>query len=186
MKIRYQCSSVGMLPKKVYSRIHSSMPIPGIDLMIYSGADTRNEEILIGLRKNEPGKGKWCIPGGRIFKGETVERAIHRIADDEANVICKSPILVGNWQYMSNADPFGHGRGTHTFTLVYAIRFVNFIKTKQSNIESQHDRMEWFNIGNPHDWYEHRMESPLRDKLPTWHNEHTRILLAMHRLGMHW
>lgn len=49
-------------------------PLVAIDLIVRS-----EEKVLLGRRTNEPAKGFFFVPGGRIFKGETARTAFQRI-----------------------------------------------------------------------------------------------------------
>lgn len=48
----------------------------------------RNPEgkILIGLRNNPPAKGYWFVPGGRVYKNETLNEAFERILKNEIGI----------------------------------------------------------------------------------------------------
>lgn len=54
----------------------ANAPLVSIDLVV---RDT-NGKVLVGLRTNEPAKGTWFVPGGRIWKDETLDEAFERIA----------------------------------------------------------------------------------------------------------
>jgi len=53
-----------------------------------------NGKILLEKRKNDPGKGKWSIPGGLIELGEGVEKTIIREVAEETGLAVDSPELV--------------------------------------------------------------------------------------------
>ena len=57
------------------------MPIVSVDLVI-----SHDEGVLLGRRTNEPAKGYWFVPGGRVYKGETRREAAHRVAREELGV----------------------------------------------------------------------------------------------------
>ena len=48
--------------------------------------ETREGKILLGYRKNSPAKNTWFVPGGRIRKGETLDRAFARITHEELGI----------------------------------------------------------------------------------------------------
>lgn len=50
---------------ETWKSIVQSMPIPSVDLVVKCP-----DGILLGKRVNEPAKGEWFVPGGRIQKGE--------------------------------------------------------------------------------------------------------------------
>lgn len=57
------------------------VPIPSVDLVVrHSGG------VVLGRRSNEPAKGSWFLPGGRIQKGERIEEVVHRVADEEVGL----------------------------------------------------------------------------------------------------
>ena len=57
----------GLIPGEFYRRILAVMPIVCVDLMVID-ADGR---LLLLRRRDEPAKGHWWFPGGRVHLGET-------------------------------------------------------------------------------------------------------------------
>ena len=47
--------------------------LPSYDLVIEDGAG----HVLVGMRNNEPARGCWFVPGGRVFVGDSVRRALY-------------------------------------------------------------------------------------------------------------
>src|SRR3989344_6399297 len=68
----------GIIGKKLYKDIVSTMPIPCVDLLLVN-----KKTFLLGLRKNKPLKNKWCFPGGRILKGESLIQGVYRKVREE-------------------------------------------------------------------------------------------------------
>ncbi|MEI8572712.1 GDP-mannose mannosyl hydrolase [Methylomonas sp. EFPC1] len=68
-----------MLDKQDFLTVVKNTPLVAIDLIVRSSRD----EILMGLRVNEPAAGYWFVPGGRIYKSETLEAAFRRITATE-------------------------------------------------------------------------------------------------------
>ena len=58
--------------------IVANVPIVSVDLVV-----RREGGVLLGRRTNEPAKGAWFVPGGRVRKGETRREAVHRVASEE-------------------------------------------------------------------------------------------------------
>ena len=56
-------------------------PLIAIDLIIRNA----REEVLLGLRKNEPAKGCYFVPGGMILKNERLAEAFARLAKNETD-----------------------------------------------------------------------------------------------------
>ena len=68
-----------MLPLDDFKAVVRNTPLVAVDLVV------RNTQgkVLIGCRKNSPAQGYWFVPGGRVFKNEPSEEALHRISKDE-------------------------------------------------------------------------------------------------------
>jgi colanic acid biosynthesis protein WcaH len=94
-----------MLTDEEFLSVIDRTPLVSIDLVMrdFQG------RLLLGLRTNEPAKGSWFVPGGRIRKGETLDDAFARITADELGV----PLL------LSGASLFG------AFTHQYETNFIS-------------------------------------------------------------
>ena len=69
------------IPTDEWKTIVANLPIVSVDLVI-----RRDEGVLLGRRTNDPAKGYWFVPGGRVLKGESRRDAVHRIASEEIGV----------------------------------------------------------------------------------------------------
>jgi colanic acid biosynthesis protein WcaH len=56
-------------------------PLIAIDLIIRNARG----EVLLGLRKNEPAKGRYFVPGGMILKNERLADAFARLVKTETD-----------------------------------------------------------------------------------------------------
>jgi ADP-ribose pyrophosphatase YjhB (NUDIX family) len=50
------------------------------------GLIKQDDSVLLVKRENEPGRGKWSIPGGLINLGETMKNAVKREVEEEAGL----------------------------------------------------------------------------------------------------
>ncbi len=67
-----------------YLRILEVLPISCVDLLIvHSG------KVLLLKRDNDPARGQYWFPGGRVRKLETIEAAAIRIAKSETDLACR-------------------------------------------------------------------------------------------------
>lgn len=82
-----------MIDKRTYAKIVNLMPIICVDLCVKHG----NEYLLV-LRKNEPLKMEWWVPGGRLMKGEKIVDAISRKLEQELGLRIVN--LVGSIEFM--------------------------------------------------------------------------------------
>jgi len=67
-------------------RLYPSQPIVGVGAIIICDG-----KILLEKRKNEPGKGKWSIPGGLVELGESVEQTVIREVKEETGLEVEKP-----------------------------------------------------------------------------------------------
>jgi len=51
-----------------------------------AGLIRRGDEILLGMRKKDPNRGLWVLPGGGVEFGETFEETLTREIKEEANI----------------------------------------------------------------------------------------------------
>ena len=58
----------GWIDWELYKQIRASMPLASVDLLtVHEG------RLLLMRRVNEPGRGVWFVPGGRVRYGETLK-----------------------------------------------------------------------------------------------------------------
>src|SRR6266436_8013404 len=67
------------LSRDEFIAIVERAPLISIDLIVRNCSG----QVLLGLRKNEPAKNSWFVPGGRIYKDESIETAFRRISQGE-------------------------------------------------------------------------------------------------------
>lgn len=99
---------VGYLKDKDYRRIVGTMPILCVDVVL---RDSDGMYLLV-KRTNEPLKGQWWVPGGRVYKGESLEQAAIRKAREELSLEISSPKLLGYHEYFLG--------NYHTVSFVFA------------------------------------------------------------------
>ncbi len=98
------------LTDEEYNFIFDRVARLSIDLVI-----TSNEGILLSLRDIEPFKGMWHLPGGMIYKNESVSEAAQRIARAETGLEVKIGSCIGYIEYI-HASQDDHDR--HTVSIV--------------------------------------------------------------------
>lgn len=116
------------------------VPLVSIDLII----ENAKGQILLGMRNNEPAKGFWFVPGGRILKNERIPQALERIAKDELGLkieYCDFE-FVGVFEHLYPTNfAQKEGFGTHYIVLAHKMKILN-----NSDIiaDSQHKELVWF------------------------------------------
>ena len=130
-----------MLDSEAFKTLVKNAPLVSIDLcLIYQN------KLLLGKRNNEPLKGEWFTPGGRIHKNETWAQALTRIVKSELNIAhvdVGAYSLMGIWDHFYNNSAVDSDITTHYVNLPHYIEF----KSKPNVVsDDQHCQFNWFDI----------------------------------------
>lgn len=128
-----------LLDDRALAQIIRNTPLVSIDLIV------RNAEgkILVGLRENEPAKGTYFVPGGRIRKDETIADALARIAKAEIglNAAIGDARFRGVFEHPYSTNRYGEeGYGTHYVVLAYDL---NASEATLKLPTAQHSAFRW-------------------------------------------
>ena len=130
-----------MLDAKTFRTVIENTPLVSIDLCLIC-----NGQILLGKRRNEPLKGIWFTPGGRIHKNETWQDALLRIAEAELGLGCiavEDFSLMGMWDHFYDNSALDQNTSTHYVNLPH---YVEFKSRPQITLDDQHAEFEWFDL----------------------------------------
>ena len=75
--------------------------------------------VLIAKRKNEPAKGEWFWPGGRLRKGEPLEHGVRRVAREELGIEIDIEGRLGVYSHFWDTSAVAGGPSQHTVNVVY-------------------------------------------------------------------
>jgi len=122
-----------------FERVIRLTPLVSIDLII---SDPEGQ-VLLGLRTNEPAKGVYFVPGGRIGKMETLDSAFLRILEGETG--CKAQRsdaeFLGVYEHIYNTNVFGDSAyGTHYVVLGYRLQLQ---ERPRAILDDQHSAWKW-------------------------------------------
>lgn len=131
------------------------MPIPCVDIII----GDMDDNILLLKRVNEPVKGKWWFPGGRILFNEKRAEAVARIALKECNIEASPKIEIGTFDLIL---PISYNSSiSHAITTLYYLEVGSF-----HSLEIQLDNQsEEFQIKPIHEWLEYKLHEFVRNGL---------------------
>ncbi len=102
------------IKEEIYSEIVKSIPIVCVDAII-----KKDNQFLVIQRKENPLKGEWWVPGGRVHLGEELVVALMRKVSEELSINIKSSYkLVGIYEDFFNSSSFGEHL-YHTISFVY-------------------------------------------------------------------
>ena len=130
-----------MLDLQTFNVIIENAPLVSIDLCLVC-----NGKILLGNRCNEPLKGQWFTPGGRIFKNESWQTALKRIALTELglpSVKWAHFELMGIWDHFYPNSICNEKRTTHYVNLPHFIELASIPKIR---LDNQHSELRWFDL----------------------------------------
>ncbi len=129
-----------------FIEVVKNTPLISIDLIIRNDLN----QILLGLRTNEPAKSFWFVPGGRILKNEPIAEAFERIAGEELgiSVAYRNSVFLGVFEHFYKEN-FAQkkGFGTHYVVLAHEIKLTD---TKFKPLEDQHSQYKWLDKNSLH------------------------------------
>lgn len=129
--------SKGFIPTSLYKKIHAAVPIACVDLLIHDG----KKHILLLKRKNNPEKGRWWLPGGRILKGESFTAAASRKLKQETGLSAKIGKQLGGFEYIRKKGYFP-GVSIHMIAIIFLVK-IN--PDSRLHFDSQNSEAKWFN-----------------------------------------
>lgn len=130
-----------MLDSQTFKTIIENTPLVSIDLCLIC-----EDKILLGKRNNEPLKGVWFTPGGRIYKNEIWQDALLRIAEAElglCNIAVDDFVLMGVWDHLYSNSALDQKISTHYVNLPH---YIEFISEPQITLNYQHDEFKWLDL----------------------------------------
>ena len=126
-----------MLDDQTFETVISSTPLISIDLLV-----KKDNKILLGKRINKPAQGYLFSIGGRVYKNETIDSAMMRIAKDELNFSLKlTPSFIGVFEHFYD-DSIYQDVSTHYINLAYEIEIEETLNLPNE----QHNEYQWLTI----------------------------------------
>ncbi len=116
-------------------RLYPDQPVVGVGAVIL-----KDGCLLLEKRKNQPGRGKWTVPGGLVELGETLEHAVVREFGEETCLECvkgEPPRLI---DVVDNIDLDDQGKVKYHFVIIdYLLR----AKSTDFKAESDAEELRW-------------------------------------------
>ena len=126
-----------MLDDQTFETVISSTPLISIDLLV-----KKDNKILLGKRINKPAQSYLFSIGGRVYKNETIDSAMMRIAKDELNFSLKlTPSFIGVFEHFYD-DSIYQDVSTHYINLAYEIEIEEILNLPNE----QHNEYQWLTI----------------------------------------
>jgi len=128
------------IPADIFMQIVRHAPLISIDLLLHN----ENNEILLGWRNNQPAKDYWFVPGGRIYKNETIGEAFARIMSAETGISLdiEQAQFHGIYEHFHPEQNFMNetGFGTHYIVLAFDIQLTGSLPSLPMY---QHSDYKW-------------------------------------------
>lgn len=121
------------ISKKQYKRILRLMPVITVD-----GVILHNNRYLLIKRENEPLKGRFWTPGGRVYKGEKITDALKRKMKEECGLDVKIISLMGFYEDFYPKNEFNIDY-VHTVSFVY----MALANTDKVVLDNQSSEYKW-------------------------------------------
>jgi len=126
-----------MLDNQTFEKVISSTPLISIDLLV-----KKDSKILLGKRINKPAQDYFFSIGGRVYKNETINSAMIRIARIELNIEFKlMPTFIGVFEHFYD-DSIYQDVSTHYVNLAYGIEIEGTLNLPTE----QHNEYQWLTI----------------------------------------
>jgi colanic acid biosynthesis protein WcaH len=109
---------------ELYSQFVKCLPIVCVDIII----EYKNKFCLV-KRKDDPLKGMYWVPGGRVMQGETLKAAACRKLKSECGISAleKDLFLEGLYQDFFDQSAFGK-HPYHTISIVFKIKLDEMVE----------------------------------------------------------
>tara|TARA_Y100000817_G_C16803230_1_gene520682 strand:+ start:40 stop:555 length:516 start_codon:yes stop_codon:yes gene_type:complete len=132
----------GFIPKKDYIDVIKQTQIISTDFLIFN----TNGQVLLGKRLNEPAKGTWFVPGGRVHKHELIDDAVKRITQQELGKELKKTSDLGVYHHIYPNNFANNDHGTHY--VVFAVNIVLDENVDELDLvpDDQHSMLKWWDV----------------------------------------
>ena len=122
-------------------RLYPVQPIVGVGAVVICDG-----KVLLEKRRNDPGKGKWSIPGGLVELGEGTEETVIREVKEETGLDVEKP---EHLDVVDNIDFDENGKVKYHFIIIdYFVR----LRGGEVKAESDAEELRWVPLGEVEDY----------------------------------
>ncbi len=130
------------LPPEQFIEVIEKTPLVSVDLVF------RDEEgrVLVGRRANEPARGLWFVPGGRVCKDERIAEAFRRLCAEEIGrpMAIDQGRFLGAYEHLYDTNFAGkRGVTTHYVTLGFEVPLDG---QAEIVLDDQHSDVTWMTV----------------------------------------
>ncbi|MCW8108054.1 GDP-mannose mannosyl hydrolase [Alteromonas ponticola] len=126
------------LDTDTFSTVLKSTPLISIDLLVQN----QQNQFLLGKRSNQPAKNYWFVPGGRIYKNESIGKSFDRIAKEEFGTCfsIENAKLLGLFEHFYANSVLSESISTHYVVIAYKLEVDQLVDPP----DVQHTAYKWF------------------------------------------
>lgn len=123
----------------LFRAVVENTPLISIDLVVRNG----DGEVLLGKRLNQPAQGFWFVPGGRIYKDESIDQAFLRLTREELGkeTAKECARFLGYFEHFYPDNFSGDDFSTHYVVLAFELELDVSLEQLPS---VQHNDYRWF------------------------------------------
>ena len=129
-----------MLSKTDFMQIIKNTPLISMDLII----ENSEKKILLGKRLNRPAQNEWFVPGGRIFKDESLDNAFERTTSAEIGIAFQRSEVefFGLYEHFYSDNAINDEFSTHYIVLAHRLQ----VDENEIVLNNQHEAYRWFGV----------------------------------------
>ena len=120
----------------LYDEILRNVPIACVDVaIVYNGC------VLLVRREDAPANGEWWVPGGRVFKGETLRETARRKAREEVGIECHVGPIIHTAETIFADGP--RGIPVHSINACFLLYPTNDGANLSVTLDGHHTAWRW-------------------------------------------
>ena len=131
-----------VLNRDEYLQAVSLTQLVSIDILVIYGG-----KLLVGERTNDPAKGSFFVPGGKVYKNEYLKEALERISENEIGIrlTSRQVALSGIYDHIYENNFRDASCGTHyvCITCLFELDGVEKVNVVEAAMLNQHQCVEW-------------------------------------------
>ncbi|MBL4889538.1 MAG: NUDIX domain-containing protein [Candidatus Lindowbacteria bacterium] len=143
------------IPALLFKNICDSVPLAGVDILVL---DPENRVLLL-KRNNQPAKGLWWFPGGRILLKETRIQAVRRKLEEECSLEAETIEECGTFDTIFSEEV--GGASCHQVSTLYLAR----VATNTVVVDNQTLEYRW---AAPRKWLTESLPTFVNDSISKW------------------